>query len=133
LACFPKRFSPGQESALVEEWQSLLGALGVDSELMPASKWFTETFSRHGDWDSWVWETVHGKDYMTRELHFRGFVIHGREVGRQTANIARTALASSRVVLSCVDGVLYAVTDVAERDKDRWSDGWSLVLAPIGD
>lgn len=133
LACFPKHFSPVQESNAMEESSDLLLGKGIAARCVSAGDWFQKTFSKHGNWDSWIWETVHGKDYMTRAPHFHGFLVYGREVGRATANIVKTALQSGRVVLAHVDDSLYSVTDVAERDSNRWSDGWTLTLAAIGE
>lgn len=133
LVCTPKHFGPAEEERAAEEASGLLAALGVNPQCVPGGEWFRESFSKHGNWDSWIWDTVHGKDYNTRALRFAGFVLCGREVGRATAGIARTALQSSRVVLAVVDSTLYAVTDVVEQDSNRWSDGWTLALSPIGD
>lgn len=133
LVCTPKHFGPAQDERAVAETAELVGALGVKARCVPSGDWFRKTFSQHGNWDSWVWETVHGKDYHTRALHFHGFVVHGQDVGRATAGIVKTALQSGRTVLASVDGRLYAVTAVAERDSNRWNDGWSLTLAAIGD
>jgi hypothetical protein len=70
---------------------------------------------------------------MTRAVRFHGFLVYGKEIGRATAGIVKTALQSGRVVLALVDSSLYAVTDVEEQDSTRWSNGWTLVLSPIGD
>ena len=133
LACFPKHFSPGQEETAIEEASVLLLGKGIRARCVSSGDWFKQSFAQHGNWDSWIWETVHGKNYHTRAPNFHGFLVHGAEVGRATANIVRTALQSGRVVLACVDNCLYAVTDVAERDSNRWTDGWTLTLASIGE
>lgn len=133
LACFPKHFGPSQEESAVEEAESLLTALGVRAQWQTSGDWFKQSFPQHGNWDSWIWDTVHGKDYMTRAVRFHGFLVYGKEIGRATANIVKTALQSGRVVLALVDSSLYAVTDVEEQDSTRWSNGWTLVLSTIGD
>ena len=133
LVFVPKSFGPSQEDTAVENAESMMVQTGVKARCISSAAWFKQSFPQHGNWDTWIWETVHGRDYTTRTLNFHGFVVVGKDVGRATASIVKTALQSARVVLAMVDDTLYAVTDVAEQDNNRWSNGWTLVLAAIGE
>jgi hypothetical protein len=50
--------------------------------------------------DAWVWETVNGRDYGTREPHFSGFVVFSQRLDHRMAQIASLALRERRTILA---------------------------------
>jgi hypothetical protein len=89
---------------------SLFSTLGLNVELVDSASWYRERFDICGNWDSWIWETVTGKDYGTREDHFAGFVMAGDRLGKASAGIVELALRRGCAVLTChTDGTLRTV------------------------
>lgn len=90
----------------VEEACTVLRTVGLD----PASftftsvrNWFQDAFPQAGSLDSWVWETVHGKNFATKEPHFNMFVypprvtvdLHGVLVGLEALRNGRLVMVRS--------------------------------------
>lgn len=91
-------------------------------------------FPRCGTWDSWITDTVNGKDFSTREPHFAGFVLCTSTPGRATAQIVALALSGGRLVLFWESGApLSLVRRVVTVDDQRWKDGWRVETLAIGD
>ena len=94
--------------------------------------WYRDAFGRCGTWESWIWETVLGKDYGTREPHFDGFVVFGERLGRAGAGIADLAIRSNRAVLLYRDGNrLESVRTVAQIDPNDMVTGWGVESTPV--
>lgn len=96
--------------------------------------WYQSTFAACGNWESWIWETVTSKDYYTRQLVFRGYVLaQSLVLSRANAGIIRLALSSGRPVFFYLEGhPLQAVSRVVERDPEDFSSGWEAETKAIG-
>jgi hypothetical protein len=97
--------------------------------LVHSADWYHETFQSCGNWDSWIWETVTGRDYGTRDKHFDGFIVYGEKLGRANAGIVDLALRSDRVVLAMREAQLDIVTGVVALDTEDMVSGWTLTYA----
>lgn len=91
-----------------------------------SADWYRESFEAAGNWDSWIWETVHGRDYATREKHFDAFVVYGENMGRANAGIVDLALKSGRVVLALHQETIAIVKKVISMDPEDMVSGWSI-------
>jgi hypothetical protein len=111
-----------------------LQTLGIEQmKLTDSGTWFRERFSSCGDWDSWIWETVNGIDYASRELFFDSFVLTAPQLGRANASIASLALRQKRPVFSFQeDEPLRIVTQINVDDENNWVEGWSYDSKAIG-
>lgn len=94
--------------------------------LIDSAHWYEEKFGTAGNWDSWVWETVTGRDYETRKPHFDGYVVIGDRLGKAGAAIVDLALRNNRAVLGWSDDVLRQVTALRVIDPEDMSTGWGL-------
>ncbi len=108
--------------------------LGVGMpEITDSASWFRESFERCGGWDSWVWETVNGKDFNTRLPVFDGFVVPSWDLGRANAMLVELALKHNRAVLFVRDGhAVGLVRKVITEDANNWKGGYSVVVDEIG-
>lgn len=106
--------------------------LGVSATVLDSATWFREKFDSCGDWDSWVWETVTGKDYGTRRRHFDGFVVLGDRLGKASAGIADLALRNGRAVLAWKEPDFQTVKTVSVLDAEDVRAGWTIGTAQIG-
>ena len=124
--------SLGIEKAVESVHAALKEKLGLDAELTASSVWYKEHFSRCGDWDSWIWETVTGKSYDTRKPHFAGFIVCEEKLGRANAQIVDLAVRNKKVVLFCrKDLPLSEVEGTEETDPDNWKQGWKVTLGRV--
>lgn len=99
--------------------------------LIHSSDWYRESFEVAGNWDSWIWETVTGRDYATREKHFDGFVVYGDRLGRANAGIVDLALRNQRAVLAFQgEAGLGIVNAVVSLDPEDMVSGWTISIAP---
>lgn len=107
---------------------SLIGEeLGISAELIDSAFWYKEQFGRCGDWSSWIWETVTGKNYDTRKSHFSGFVLCEEELGKANAQIVDLALRNGKIVLFArKNRPLSSISEVQTVDKDDWQRGWRV-------
>lgn len=107
--------------------------VGREPCVMDSATWYRDHFRHCGDWDSWVWETVTGKDYSTRQLRFAGFVVCTPTLGRATAKIVDLALRNNRPVLAWKEQEpLTQVTRLVELDGSDWKAGWTVDTRPVG-
>jgi len=106
----------------------LTSSLGLtDAGLTDSAAWYREMFESCGNWDSWIWETVTGRDYETREPHFDGFVVCGDRLGRASASIVNLALRNGRAVLAWEESLpLRSVQEVVPIDREDMTYGWGL-------
>jgi hypothetical protein len=118
-------------AALTTTLSSQLGLSAVN--LVDSLTWYREQFEISGNWDSWVWETVTGRDYASRQHHFDGFIVFGDRLGRAGANIADLALRNGRVVLAWKDDVLRAVLSITPLNEEDMTAGWGLITTSIGE
>jgi hypothetical protein len=104
----------------------LSSALDLDAVVLTDSAtWYREQFDACGNWDSWVWETVTGRDYATREQHFHGFIVLGDRLGRASAGIVDLALRNGRAVLAWkASEPLLTVQSVVRLDDEDLVLGW---------
>jgi hypothetical protein len=103
--------------------------LGVEVQLVDSAFWHKEHFGRCGDWSSWVWETVTGRDYDTREHHFSGFIVCEEELGKANAQLVELALRNGRSVLFArKNRPLSTVKEVKVADETNWQRGWTAIL-----
>lgn len=121
-------------ASILENAGKELETLGVSSyRLMDSGTWFRERFPACGDWDSWIWESVNGVDYITREVHFDGFILTSIQMGRANASIAALALRNKRAVLALEENQpLKKVTAINADNVDDWAEGWSYDAERIG-
>jgi hypothetical protein len=103
--------------------------LKLEVELVDSAFWHKEQFQRCGDWSSWVWETVTGRDYDTRRPHFAGFIICEEELGKANAQLVELALRNGRSVLFARrNRPLSTVKAVEEADSTNWQRGWKAII-----
>jgi hypothetical protein len=108
--------------------------IGTEVKLTSSSEWFRQTFASSGDWSSWVYNTVCGRDYMTRKPSFNGFVLYTTNgIGRITADITRLALANNSLVMAFDDRELTKVSAIYCIDENSWTHGWGVVTDKIVD
>lgn len=90
--------------------------------------WYNTLFPVAGNWESWIWESVNGKDFGTRKPHFVGFVVCSAMLGRANAAIVKLALRDKRTVLhwSSARHPLSIVVEVIGSDDNNWKTGWSV-------
>lgn len=113
--------------------QVLESQLGLSEVLITDSgTWYKQSFDTAGNWDSWIWETVLGRDYETRDRHFSGFVVYGDRLGRATAGVCNLALRSDRAVLVFDGQRLGKVTSVVTVDQENMVSGWTVDVSAIG-
>ena len=120
-----------EKNRSVETAKAVLTAqLGLASaEVVDSSAWYRQEFSRCGDWDSWIWNTVTGKDYNTRKPHFTAFIVCEEQLGRANAQIIDLAVRNQRVVLFCQKDTPLKEVDGAEaEDPENWKAGWKVKL-----
>lgn len=139
LLLFPKGTSSSDTEKQVAQVRAcikdcLSPILAETGELVSSDNWFNQSFAQYGDWDSWIWETVNGKDFNTREHHFKGYVVvsaQNHTCGRATASISSLALRAGRPVLH-FDGVsLRKVLTIDKNPSESWIDGWSIDSTPV--
>jgi hypothetical protein len=114
--------------------QTVLGLTLTEDSLVTSNTWFDKTFHLYHDWDSWTWNTVHAKNYNTRDFNFSGFIIMTDQTclcGRATATIAETAMRKERLVLHDDGQCLRAVTEIEKNESLLWHDGWTVHSAQI--
>ena len=136
LLLVPRTLTPSEmEDAATKAKEAIVKNLGVDQvKITNSVSWFQAMFEQSGGWDSWIWETVTGKDYDTREPHFSGFLVYGQRLGRASAGIVDLALRANRAVLALPDGLtVQAVKSVEMLEADNMVSGWSVRTAPLGD
>lgn len=124
---------PEVDATRTQAAAQIAAALGLPREphITDSAAWFQEAFGKAGNWDSWVWETVTGRDYDTRKLHFDGFVVFGDRLGKAGAAIVELALRNSRAVMSWHDGTLLQVRGLVVVDDQDMSRGWGLRLEDL--
>lgn len=100
--------------------------------LTDSGEWYKEQFGACGTWESWIWETVAGRDYGTREPHFNGFVVYGDRLGRASAGIVDLALRNNRAVLAlrANDAPVELVKSLALIDETDMVTGWRVETSP---
>jgi hypothetical protein len=112
-----------------------LGAeLGLHAQVTDSATWYREHFARCGDWESWIWDTVTGKDYVTRQVRFKGFIAcKNKHLSRANAGIIRLALTNNRAVLFWEpEAEIQAVLDVVENDPEDPAQGWQIYTTALG-
>jgi len=117
-------------SQAVETAEALIREkLKLEVELVDSAFWHKEQFQRCGDWSSWIWETVTGRDYDTRRPHFAGFIICEEELGKANAQLVELALRNGRSVLFARrNRPLSTVKAVEEADSTNWQRGWKAII-----
>jgi len=110
-----------------------LHAFGLaDVAITDSGAWFHERFAVCGDWQSWIWESVNGKDYATREPNFDGFVVCVDTLGKANAQIVELALRNNRAVLAWDGSELRSVSRLLTYDANRWVEGWGIETTSLG-
>lgn len=133
LACFPKVSELDDEIRLVRQaHETVKSKLSLDCDIKSSRDWFNESFPTAHDYSSWIHDTVNGRDYLTREPNFRGFVVFSDRIGKMTAEIVNSALESKKVVLLLKEGKLFSVARVQVVAATDWHRGWSVLAQPIG-
>lgn len=136
LALVPRGTLPVEIDALLGELSDKLKSqLGLDVCLTDSLSWYREAFDRCGNWDSWIWDSVTGRDYDTREYRFKGFVVvKSKALGRGNASITDLALAKQRVVLYFEpENMIETVTRVDQTDAEDLASGWTITTQPLRD
>jgi len=117
------------EEAAIQVKAGLVATLGLtDVSILDSAAWYREQFSVSGNWDSWIWETVSGRDYGTRENHFAGFVVFGDRLGKASAGIVELALRTGRPVLVW-NNSLRTVRSIKPVDASDMTSGWAIESA----
>jgi len=133
LALVGRGQTPQQRKGELSNLEQTFAQMGLGAEIVDSASWYKDFFSRCGDWDSWIWETVVGKDYITRQPRFGCFVVCQTPMGRANAGISRLALRSGTPVLLWKDqAALEKVTEVVETDEADWGAKWGVKVAPNG-
>lgn len=134
LALVPKAVGEdGLDALLSSVSKSLEGILDPGSFTLTSSfKWYRDRFEACGSWEGWIWESVSGKDYATRNPHFNGFVACSDRLGRANAGIAELALRSGKVVFYWEEGSPIRFVNKVTQVKDDWKDGWQVESSSIG-
>lgn len=129
LALVGKSQTPQQVKSQVAVAQK---KLGPTAQVIDSSTWFKEFFPRCGDWSSWVWETVTGKDYQTRQPRFSLYVACSATLGKGNGEIVQLALRSSLPVLLCEEGSpLSRVTGLVKSSDESWGSQWVAQTKPL--
>lgn len=103
----------------------LLLAPLAERELVPLREWYDSTFKVSVNMRSWAYDTVCGRDFETRQPHFRGFVAFGKQ-GRVGAALAEQALRRSRPLLAFEDDEFVRGTQLVANQG-----GWSVFGPPL--
>ena len=119
LALVPNDLNEGQLAQIRSAICSTFLDLGISVIVTDSMKWYREKFAASGNWDSWVWDTVLGRDYSTRSRYFDGFVVVSQKLGRVSANIAILALRNDIFVLSWSEDKLFLITKFIPK-ADSW-------------
>lgn len=121
--------------AVAKTKNGLSSGLGLNGAMLVDSvSWYREQFDACGNWDSWIWETVTGRDYATRDRHFDGFVVYGSRLGRASAGIASLAIQNGRAVLSWDGEAVKTVRSIERVDSNDMTAGWVIgASSSIGD
>ena len=125
----PRNLTPVEvEEVTTQVRVGLTVGLGLsDVTLVGSIAWYREQFDICGNWDSWIWETVTGRDYATRAEHFAGFVVAGDRLGRAGAGIVDLALRQGRLVLLWrANAPLQSVRSVVPVDMSDMTSGWTV-------
>lgn len=105
---------------------------GVTATILDSASWWKQKFSQDGSWEAWIHNTVHGRDYSTRQPYFNGFVVCSTNLGKANAGIVRLALEARRVVLSwTADKPLEVLQELVLLNPNSWKDGWSFRTVPM--
>ena len=114
------------EKAQEQVAEAFTARLGVPQVSTADSKsWYTSHFESAGTWESWIWDTVCGKDFATRKPYFQGFVVIGSTVGRAGAGIVDLALRTGKAVLSYDGEHLSQVTGVTAPSDGEYGS-WAV-------
>lgn len=128
LVMVPRSMMPIEvDEAVVKVRAALTSFLSHDNlELTDSVAWYRQQFAASGSWESWIWNTVTGKDYGTREPHFNGFLVYGERLGRASATIVDLALRAQRAVLALKkdDQPIELVQRVELVDETDMVSGW---------
>lgn len=117
------------DEAMVSVKKAVKGFVGHENvEVMDSVSWHKEQFTTSGNWESWIWDTVTGKDYSTREPHFSGFLVYGERLGRANAAIVDLALRAKRAVLALKSSTspIEIVQGVGVVDEGDMVAGWKV-------
>lgn len=104
----------------------------ADPVLADVQDWYDRTYAYSGSMDGWVWETVKGRDFATRQPHFAAFITVDERLDRRAAHIVSLALQEARTVLALNPNMrLLSVDRLMQRDEDE-AGGWAVSGALIG-
>lgn len=134
LALVPRGTLPTEVELLVGELgDKLKNQLGLSSCITDSLSWYRESFDRCGNWDSWIWDSVTGRDYNTREHKFKGFVVvKNRSLGRANASIVDLALSNQRLVLYFQpDKDIEVVSRIEQTEPEELAAGWTVTTQEL--
>ena len=97
------------------------------SAFVSSQEWYDEMYSRCGSWDSWAYETLHGRSFATRQPHFSAFIAAGRPFGKITGTVLHQAKQQGRPVCYYDDKNLQIVDRVYCVDANDWKTGYTVV------
>jgi len=132
LLLVPRSLMPYQIEAAKDEVQAACAAsLSLsDVEIEDSQSWYTTRFETSGSWESWIWDTVCGRDFSTREPHFKGYVVMGESLGKAGAGIVQLAMRMNKVVLS-YDGEILSVVSGITSDSEEEFGSWFVSTTSI--
>ena len=134
LALIPRGTLPAEAEAMLNELAGRLkDQIGLNATLVDSLTWYRENFDRCGNWDSWIWDAVTGRDYDTREHRFHGFVVcKSRSLGRANASITDLALTNQRLVLYFQpDRDIEVVTRIEQTEPEELAAGWTVTTQEL--
>lgn len=128
MALVPRDLTAPEVEKVVNDTKATLTDIGGTQLILTDSgTWYRSEFGRCGNWESWIWETVTGRDYNTRRPNFNGFVVCGpKTLGRAHAGIVKLALRNGRPVLWWQEGHLESVVEIAENNPEDFTSGWEI-------
>lgn len=134
LVLVTREMDERQIEAVSSDIQAALMKFSPRTYIMTDSAaWYREKFASSGSWESWIFETVAGRDYHTRRPNFDGFVVATTTMGKANASICSLALQNDRAVLAWQeDQPLRLVTSINLDNPDDWANGWSFESKAIG-
>jgi hypothetical protein len=106
---------------LQETTRLWLGRVGSEPDLVTSKDWFRETFVQAGSLESWVWSTVNGRSYETREPTFGAFVYPDWPVDRHGVLLGLEVLQQRRAAVVRRGDQFQAVVGFGAKGMGAWN------------
>jgi hypothetical protein len=116
----------GEDAAEIDALVKEVQEASPGAEVIKASDEWQRSFSSLGSWGAWTSFVGGGRD-VNGAPTYDTYVCPREYVGRATAQIIETALASGRNVILGRKGEFNLVSSIIVEDPDSWVAGWKLV------